>query len=121
MWIRVRSIAELLPPSIEQEEVIEALEETRNDTPLLHAAALLCTVEVVKRLLELGLNVHSRDPANGTTLLHMAALNSQHGVQMVQFLLGLGLSKLAVDDCEKKPIDFAHDAQNESVYELLSS
>ena len=95
------------------------VKELKRDGTLLHCAASLGKIEVVKSLVESGEDVNVREKFSFTTPLHQAALEGH--VEVIEYLITVGAEVNARDCDGKTPFELAEQSEIEYILSTLDS
>ncbi|XP_065346522.1 putative ankyrin repeat protein RF_0381 [Cloeon dipterum] len=79
--------------------------------PALHFAAKVGDMEMCRRLLDDGADLRARCSSRGATVLHYAAMNNVHGVEIFDYLIKKG-AEIAEDAEGETPIHVANRVKN---------
>ncbi|CAB3387666.1 Hypothetical predicted protein [Cloeon dipterum] len=75
-------------------------------SPLMEAA-LKCGVKKCKNLVDNGADLNEKTKEHAVSVMHFAAANKKHGVELVKYFASLGCKLDAKDSGREEPIDYA--------------
>ncbi|XP_065346527.1 serine/threonine-protein phosphatase 6 regulatory ankyrin repeat subunit C-like [Cloeon dipterum] len=87
-------------------------------TPL-QVAAMIDEVDMCRHLVEEGLVANVKCEKLGASLMHYAALNKKHGLELIDYFSSLGLKLNAKDKFGDEPLQYAIKMNNSKVVEKL--
>ncbi|XP_065346534.1 serine/threonine-protein phosphatase 6 regulatory ankyrin repeat subunit A-like [Cloeon dipterum] len=90
----------------------------RDLTPL-QVAAMIDGVDMCRNLVEKGADVYVKCGELGATLLHCAALNEKHGLELIDYFSSLGLKLNAKDKFGNEPLEYAIRVNNSRIVQNL--
>ncbi|CAB3385108.1 Hypothetical predicted protein [Cloeon dipterum] len=95
------------------DEMASNLINNQTETPNHFTAALIGAVQNSRRIiLSLGENINVRCKETGATLMHFAALNEKHGLDLIEYFSSLGLEVDAKNKFGEEPVDYALRVKN---------
>ncbi|CAB3385105.1 Hypothetical predicted protein [Cloeon dipterum] len=95
------------------------IEFERDSLTPLQVATMIDGVEMCRNLIEEGADVNVEIEELGATLMHCAALNEEHGLDLLDYFSSLGLKLDAKDKFGNGPLQYAIRANNSKIVERL--
>ncbi|CAB3368689.1 Hypothetical predicted protein [Cloeon dipterum] len=73
----------------------------------LMKAALYYDLKVCKKLMQDGADLKEKTKEYGVSVMHFAAANKKHGIELVKYFASLGCGKIQFDSEGEQPLDYA--------------